>query len=195
MQALFFEGQYSDPQALQEALVWLDRPGITGEMKGIILSGILSNRIRKEDPATAAKWYLTQAEDAGLPVSESYYQLTMNWAQKDLNACGEWLNQQEPGAQLDRAIDQFSMAAAEKDVEAAFAWAAKITDEPLRLNSLSMAWSKARRLHSRQEMRQALDHSHGFQRRPAKAGCHAASLGLTGTVTGARGSGPGVSKT
>ena len=159
MQALFFEGQYSDPQALQEAETWLEHPGITGEMKGIILSGILFNRIRKEDPATAAEWYLTQSDQVGLPAHESYYQLTMNWARKDLNACGEWLNQQEPGPHLDRAVDQFSMAAAAKDVDAAFAWSAKITDEPLRLRNLGFVWSKAKVVHSRQEMWQALENS------------------------------------
>ncbi len=156
MQALFFEGRYSHPQVLQEAVDWLDQPGITGEMKGIILSGILFNRIRKEDPATAAEWYLTQAEHAGLPDHESSYQVAMNWAPKDLNACGSWLNQQEPGPQLDRAIDQFSLAAAEKDLDAAFAWSAKITDGTLRLRNLEFVWSRARQQHSRQEMWQAL---------------------------------------
>ena len=157
MQALFFEGQYSDPQALQEAVDWLDHPGITGEMKGIILSGILFNRIRKEDPATAAEWYLNQAEHAGLPDHESYYQVAMNWARRDVNACGEWLNQQEPGPELDRAVDQFAMAAAEKDLESAFAWSAKITDETLRIHNLEFVWSRARQQHSRQEMWQALE--------------------------------------
>ncbi|MES2468702.1 MAG: hypothetical protein V4675_15465 [Verrucomicrobiota bacterium] len=156
MQALFRDGNYADPQVLSEALDWLDQPGITGEMKGIILSGILSIRIRKEDPATTAAWYLTLADQVGLPAHESNYQLTMNWARKDLNACGEWLNQQEPGPHLDRAIDQFSMAAAARDVDAAFAWSAKITDEPLRLRNLGLVWSKAKVVHSRQEMWQAL---------------------------------------
>ena len=156
MQALFFEGQYSDPRVLQEAVDWLDHAGITSEMKGIILSGILFNRIRKEDPATAAAWYLTQADNADLPAHESYYRVAMNWAPKDVNACGEWLNQQEPGPSLDRAIDQFSLAAAEKDLAAAFAWSAKITDETLRIRNLEFVWSRARQQHSRQEMWQAL---------------------------------------
>lgn len=159
MQALFFEGQYSDPRVLQEAVDWVDHAGITSEMKGIILSGILFNRIRKEDPATAAAWYLMQADNAELPAHESYYRVAMNWAPKDVNACGEWLNQQEPGPQLDRAIDQFSLAAAEKDLAAAFAWSAKITDETMRIRNLEFVWSRARQQHSRQEMWQTLENS------------------------------------
>lgn len=159
MLALFFEGQYSDPKVLQEAEQWLDHPGITEEMKSIILSGILINRMRKEDPPTAAAWYQLQAERAGLPGHEAYYQVVRNWARWDVNACGEWLNQQEPGPPLDRAIDQFALAAAEKDLESAFAWSAKITDETLRLRSLELVWSKGRQQHSMQEMWQALERS------------------------------------
>lgn len=159
MQALFFEGQYSDPKVLLEAEQWLDHPGITGEMKGIILSGILINRMRKEDPPAAAAWYLLQAERAGLPGHEAYYQVASHWARRDVNACGEWLNQQEPGPPLDRAIDQFALVAAEKDLEAAFAWSAKITDGTMRLHNLEFVWSRARQQHSRQEMWQVLERS------------------------------------
>ncbi len=159
MPSLFREGNYSDPQILREALMWLHQPGVTGEVKESILTGILTSRTRSEDPATAVAWYLAQAEEEGIPAHLQYLQVALNWAWKDLNACGEWLNQQEAGPQLDLGIDVFSRAAAEKDVEAAFAWSAKITDDRLRLESMSMAWQKARRLHSRQEMWQALENS------------------------------------
>lgn len=155
---LFRNTDYSEPETLDQTMAWIQSEGITGEAKAAILSGVLDSRMLKEDSSMVADWYMAEA-GASQPAHRSYYEVVSTWSRKDPNACGEWLNRQEPGPHLDNAINSFCMAVANKDIEAAFAWSAKITNEPVRLNSLRLVWSRARRINSRQEMRQALENS------------------------------------
>lgn len=149
---------FSDPGTLDQTMTWIQREGITGEAKAAILSGVLDSRMLTEDPSIVADWYMAEAGPSQ-PAHRSYFEVVSTWSRKDPNACGEWLNRQEPGPHLDNAISSFCMAVAEKDIGAAFAWSAKMTNEPARLNSLSLVWSRARRINSRQEMWQVLERS------------------------------------
>ncbi|MDB6136430.1 MAG: hypothetical protein JWM59_4673 [Verrucomicrobiales bacterium] len=156
---LFRNVDYSNPAALGEMMAWMDGSGASPDAKAAILSGVLDSRMHREDPAAVAEWYLVKAEEVGQPVHRSLDEVTRSWVERDLNACGEWLNRQEPTPDLDAAIHSFSQAAASSDADAAFAWAARITDDRARINGLCMIWHKTRRLHSRQEVREILDSS------------------------------------
>ncbi len=155
---IFGKMDFSEPGKLDQTMAWIQGEGITGAAKAAILSGVLESRMQKEDPPIVADWYMAEV-GASQPAHRNYYRVVSTWSRKDLNGCGEWLNRQEPGPHLDNAINSFCMFAASKDMEAALAWSAKITNEPMRLNSLRLVWSRAKRFRSRQEMWQALENS------------------------------------
>jgi hypothetical protein len=157
--ALFRTADYTDPATLHEAMSWVENPAADIAARSAILSGVLDARMKNESQEATAEWYLDQAEKAGVPTPEAFYQVVSKWSGRDLNACGEWLNHQEPGPWLDNALVVFARAAAGEDLSAAFAWAARISRQDQRLNTLELVWVQTLRRHSTAQKREALRNS------------------------------------
>ena len=135
---------------------------------------ITLDRMAAEDPGLASQWiekhsgqpYLTSdgleraARRAAGPINEELTWLANlpgvegqrhaigerfeDYIREDFEAAGEWLASQPLGPAFDEAIQDYARSAAKDDVEAAVAWAGRISDEELRNSTLRKLEKKIR---------------------------------------------------
>ena len=68
--------------------------------------------------------------------SEEFPKAIIKWAEMDMTAAANWLNEQAPSPARDQALAKFSTEASGLDPEAASEWAAEIQDQQLREKTL-----------------------------------------------------------
>ncbi|MEO6741081.1 MAG: hypothetical protein ABIP20_12570, partial [Chthoniobacteraceae bacterium] len=90
------------------------------------------------NPGLGAEILLEGAADHDKP--RLYDRVAGQWAQQDVRAAGEWLNQQPQGPELDGARRSFAAVAAQRDPAAAFDWARSVQDEQQRTASITQIY-------------------------------------------------------
>ncbi len=84
------------------------------------------------NPEKGAELQLQSVEEKDLP--QTYSRIAMQWANRDPQAAGDWLNKQPQGPQLDEARRSFAVAVAGRDAAGAFDWVKAIQDESKQLD-------------------------------------------------------------
>ena len=103
---------------------------------------IANGMTQRSDPAAAAKWLMDL--DSKYAIGTSFHDPMREWARRDRDAAGAWLNEQPAGARKDAALDRYADGLAERDAASAAAWAATIGDGKLRqkrLQAVVTAWA------------------------------------------------------
>ena len=127
--AIFSQWIQVDPE---ESLAWADRLAGDGRKKAIQQ---IAPSLKWTDPERSADLLLSVAETPE-ERQQAYSNTISAWAKKDANAAGEWLGRQAQGPELDRALQKFATAVAEKDPESAMAWADTVSDESKRAEAV-----------------------------------------------------------
>lgn len=91
--------------------------------------------ISKTDPAQAVDWLMEVSEggDRSYAVAETIE----DWADKDPNAAGTWLGQQELTPEMDPAVSAFAREITRDDPESALAWSSIISDDRRRTETMA----------------------------------------------------------
>jgi hypothetical protein len=126
----------SDPDG---ALKWIDT--LPAEDRGSITQQA-GTMLMWSDPARGAEMMLKNADEKRLP--QTYSQIVTQWASRDPQGAGEWLNQQPAGPQLDQARSSFAFQIAERDPGGAFEWAKAITEENTRNSAYQSIYNRLR---------------------------------------------------
>lgn len=114
-----------------EAMGWL-RTLPTGERDQLI--GSAGYSLMMADPEKGAEFLMEDATEENL--SSRYQTIVSGWANRDLNAAGEWLNAQPASPAQDGARSGFAMQVARRDPESAMEWAKSVSDEGRRFGAI-----------------------------------------------------------
>jgi hypothetical protein len=83
------------------------------------------------NPEKGAELQIQNATEKELP--QAYSRVVSQWAGRDPQAAGDWLNKQPQGPQLDDARRSFATAIAARDPSGAFDWAKAVQDDAKRV--------------------------------------------------------------
>ncbi len=114
-----------------EAMDWL-RTIPAEERDQIINSAGYS--LMMTDPEKGAEFLMEDATEENL--SRRYQTIVSSWANRDLNAAGEWLNAQPASPAQDLARGSFAMQVARRDPESAMEWAKSVSEENQRFSAI-----------------------------------------------------------
>lgn len=96
----------------------------------------VADRLADSDPAAAAAWVETLPQSPAR--AQAAASIIEEWSGRDPNATGEWVNNQFPaGAENDRVREAFAYSIDNRDPQSSLAWAATITDQRRREETLS----------------------------------------------------------
>ena len=95
------------------------------------------------DPERGAGFMLENVTEAQRPVT--YSSIVAQWAQRDPNAAGEWLNEQPDGAHLDIARATFAGTVAGRDPYSAMEWAKTVSEENQRRGAIRQVYAQWKR--------------------------------------------------
>ena len=125
---------------LPSAAAWVEQQPAGMQRDAVREVGL--NYVRR-DPRTGATWWLAQA----IPEeqSQAYVGIVQQWAEQDIKAAGEWLNQQSSSPALDSARFAFADVAVKRAPETALKWAESITEADFRNSVLVSTWQQWRR--------------------------------------------------
>ena len=119
------------PTDLEGAIDWM-RTLPTDEREQLVNSSGFS--LMFADPEKGAEFLLEDATEANL--SRRYQTIVNGWANRDINAAGEWLNAQPPGPEQDDARSSFAMQVARRDPESAMEWAKSVQTDAQRFGAI-----------------------------------------------------------
>ncbi|YCM46624.1 hypothetical protein V2O64_11395 [Verrucomicrobiaceae bacterium 227] len=109
----------------------------------------------QSDPVAAVNWAARDLSD-GESRAHIFKNGVENWARQDLASAGEWLITRESGVETDAAIGGFLMVAKYVEPEAAFEWAAVVSDPEMRMKQLESVYSTLLRTSGEEEARATL---------------------------------------
>jgi hypothetical protein len=89
-------------------------------------------------PAKAAALMIDMADPKDL--GSTYTDIAATWVDRDARAAGEWLNTLPKGPDLDRASRAYAIKAADQDAAGALEWAASLSNERLRAESIMVVY-------------------------------------------------------
>lgn len=102
----------------------------------------VAERMAESDPAKAADWIATLSDASSK--ARAAAGIIENWSGKDPNAAGEWINSNFPvGPESDRPRENFAYSIDRRDPQSSLAWAATISDQRLREETIiriSLDW-------------------------------------------------------
>lgn len=128
------------PTDLDGAIDWM-RTLPTDEREQLVNSSGFS--LMFADPEKGAEFLLEDATEDNL--SRRYQTIVNGWANRDINAAGEWLNAQPPGPEQDGARSSFAMQVARRDPESAMEWAKSVQTDAQRFGAIRNVYSQWRR--------------------------------------------------
>ena len=85
------------------------------------------------NPEKGAELQIQNATEKELP--QTYSRVVSQWAQRDPQSAGEWLNRQPQGPQLDDARRSFAVAISGRDPAGAYDWVKAMQDENKRIDA------------------------------------------------------------
>lgn len=96
----------------------------------------VADRLADSDPAAAAAWVQTLPQSSAR--AQAAASIVEEWSGRDPNATGEWVNNEFPaGAENDRVREAFAYSIDNRDPQSSLAWAATITDQRRREETIS----------------------------------------------------------
>ncbi|MCB1231577.1 MAG: hypothetical protein KDN19_15005 [Verrucomicrobiae bacterium] len=95
------------------------------------------------NPKKGAEFLMEDATPENL--SQRYQTIMNSWANRDVNAAGEWLNAQPPSPAQDSARSNFASVVSRRDPDSGMEWAKTITNEDVRFSAIRnvyLQWQK-----------------------------------------------------
>jgi hypothetical protein len=90
------------------------------------------------NPEKGADFQIQNASEKELP--QTYTRVISQWAGRDPQAAGTWLNNQPQGPQLDDARRSFATSIAQRDPAGAFDWASAMQDDAKRMDAYQQVY-------------------------------------------------------
>jgi len=128
----------TEPAAAAAYLDQLPAADVDGELLKTVAGPWTS-----QAPATAATWLSARPEGDGK--NQAMGDVMWNWTKQNPVEASTWLHDQPSGPARDAGINGLALATFDNDPEGALTWAASISDEKTRADSLAIglgAWSK-----------------------------------------------------